>query len=85
MATAALTCKELIEIVTDYLEGALPLSERVRFEAHLAGCTGCTRYLDQIRETIHLVGALTEDQLAPDAKSELLATFRDWKREGSNQ
>lgn len=79
MAAAELTCIELIEIVTDYLEGALPPAERSRFEAHLAGCDGCTRYLDQMRQTIRLTGRLAEDQLTPEARSDLLAAFRDWK------
>ncbi len=74
-----LTCQELIEIVTDYLEGALPPAERMRFEDHLKTCTGCTRYLAQMRQTIEAVGELREDQLDLEAKSELLALFRDWK------
>jgi anti-sigma factor RsiW len=75
-----LSCKELVELVTDYLEGALPRVEHARFEQHIAGCRGCTTYLDQMRLTINALGTLTEDSLEPQAKEELLQLFRDWKR-----
>jgi anti-sigma factor RsiW len=74
-----LTCKELVELVTDYLEGALPRSARRRFERHIAGCDGCTAYLEQMRQVIQALGRLTEDSLTPEAKGELLHAFRDWK------
>ncbi len=83
MATAPedeLTCQELVEIVSEYLEGALPDVERERFDAHLEGCEGCRRYLDQMRTTIHVVGTLTEDDLDPGAKDQLLQLFREWNR-----
>ena len=84
MATSDdLACKELVELVTEYLEGALSPAERARFEAHLATCTGCTRYLEQIRQTIRLTGRLTEEAIAPDAKQELLQVFRNWKSGGT--
>jgi anti-sigma factor RsiW len=76
-----LACRELVELVTDYLEGALPEAERARFEAHIAACPGCTAYLEQMRTTIRLTGMLTEEQLAPGARDELLRVFRDWKLE----
>lgn len=79
-ASEDLTCRELVEIVTEYLEGTLPGGERERFDAHLLDCLGCTTYLDQMRETIRLTGRLGEDDLAPTARDELLAAFRDWKR-----
>ena len=60
-----LTCQELVEIVSDYLEGALPAGDRERFEAHLEICEGCRRYLDQMRTTIRVVGRLTEEDLDP--------------------
>lgn len=75
-----LTCRQFVELVTDYLEGALSPGERTRFEAHLRDCENCPIYLDQIRETIRTVGALSEDGLALAAKEELLTIFRDWKR-----
>jgi anti-sigma factor RsiW len=80
MATE-LTCQELVEIVTDYLDGALPAVERARFDAHLAGCHGCTRYLEQMRQTIWVTGRLTEESLAPESKADLLAAFRTWRRQ----
>ena len=58
MDEGELTCRELVELVTDYLEGALGDDERARFEAHLGGCAGCTAYLHQMRTTIWLVGRL---------------------------
>ena len=76
----ALSCQELIELVTEYVEGTLPTPERARFEQHLDLCAGCRRYLDQMRRTIHLVGALDEDNISVDAKTQLLRVFRDWKQ-----
>ena len=78
MPTAELTCKELVEIVTDYLEERLPSSDRRRFEQHLVGCDGCRNYLDQMRETIRLLGRLSEDSIPVPARDRLLRAFRDW-------
>jgi predicted anti-sigma-YlaC factor YlaD len=75
-----LACQELVEIVSNYLEGALPEADRERFDAHLEICEGCRRYLDQMRTTIRVVGALTEDDLDPDARDQLLQLFREWNR-----
>jgi anti-sigma factor RsiW len=75
-----LSCQELVELVTDYLDGALPPTERARFDAHIAGCDGCRGYLEQIRATITLTGTLGPEQLAPEAEAALLEAFRDWKR-----
>jgi len=80
MATTELTCRELVALVTDYLEGALPEVERRRFDAHLAGCAGCRIYLEQMRRTIATVGALRPEDLTPEAEQELLELFRDWSR-----
>ncbi len=74
-----LACRELVELVTDYLEGTLPASDRARFEAHLGLCDGCTNYLEQMRRTIALTGMLTEDQIPPEGKAELLGVFRAWR------
>jgi predicted anti-sigma-YlaC factor YlaD len=74
-----LACQELVELVTDYLEGTLPTAERARFEEHLQGCSGCRAYLEQMRQTIRMLHRLTEDALAPEAKEELLRVFRNWK------
>ena len=74
-----LSCRELVELVTDYLERALDRRTRSRFDRHISGCPHCTAYLEQIRETIRLTGMLREDQLEPQARDELLAAFRTWK------
>ena len=80
MANEPMTCHELVELVTDYLEGPLPESEKARLEAHLAECDGCTEYLEQMRRTIELTGRLSEESIPPVAKDRLLEAFRDWKR-----
>lgn len=77
--TEELTCRELVELVTDYLEGALPPEDAARFERHLAVCPGCTTYVEQIRETVRQTGRLREDDLRPEARDALLAQFRNWK------
>lgn len=78
MSDLALTCHEVIEIITDYLEGALPADDRRRVEEHLAICDGCTTYLEQMRETIRLTGMLTEEQIPEDQKRDLREAFRTW-------
>jgi anti-sigma factor RsiW len=72
-----LSCRELVELVTDYLEGALPRRERARFEEHLDRCDGCWAYVEQMRHTIALTGRLGVD-LSPEAKAALLEAFRGW-------
>lgn len=76
-----LTCAELVEVVTDYLEGAMDDAGRTAFEEHLVWCPACTTYVDQMRTTVAATGRLTEDDLSPDARAELLHAFRDWARE----
>jgi anti-sigma factor RsiW len=76
---ADLSCQELVELVTDYLEGALDRRTHSRFDRHIAGCEHCTAYLEQMRETIRLTGTLTEEQLDPRARDELLTVFRTWR------
>ena len=78
--TDGLTCQELVELVTDYLEGALSGAEVERFESHLAICPGCSTYVDQFREAIRLTGRLRVDDLEPGARDTLLAQFRNWKQ-----
>jgi anti-sigma factor RsiW len=75
-----LSCRELVELVTEYLEGRLPLEERTRFELHLGYCDYCRTYLRQMRRVLESAGELTEESIAPEAKRALLAAFRDWKR-----
>ncbi len=75
-----LTCQELVELVTDYLEEALPPVQRVQFDAHLLNCDDCPLYLEQIRTTIRVAGMVTEEEIDPGARDKLLLLFRDWKR-----
>jgi anti-sigma factor RsiW len=74
-----LTCQELVELVTDYLDGALPEAERVRLEEHLAECPGCRAYVEQIRTTARLAGE-AERLRPPPEMDVLLAAFRDFHR-----
>lgn len=77
---ADMTCKELVELITEYLEGAMRAPERERFEQHLNQCSGCRNYLEQMRQTIQSVGRLSEESLSPAARDQLLHVFRDWKK-----
>ena len=74
-----LVCQELVELVTDYLEGALSRRDRRRFERHIAGCEGCTAYVEQMRMTKQALGRIPEDSIPPGARDALLHAFRDWK------
>jgi len=80
MRRAPITCKELVELITDYVEGTLPRGERRRFQSHMRECDGCTTYLEQMRMTIEATGRLTEDTIEPVAREALLVVFRDWHR-----
>ncbi|MDQ3513255.1 MAG: zf-HC2 domain-containing protein [Chloroflexota bacterium] len=73
-----MTCQELVDLVTDYLEGALDPETRRRFDVHLADCPYCPAYVDQIRLTILAVGAARAEELAPDTCTALLTHFRAW-------
>ena len=77
-----LVCQEMVELITDYLEDALPRSQRRRFEAHLAGCEHCTEYLQQMRATIRLTGVLRTDDLTPAMREEFTALYRRFSSEG---
>jgi anti-sigma factor RsiW len=77
----AINCQELVELVTDYLEGALDPADLRRFNEHLADCAKCTEYLAQLRATIRAVGLITPDDLSPEAEAALLDAFRGWARE----
>jgi len=78
-----LTCRELVELVTDYFEGALPARERRRFERHIGKCDGCTAYLEQMRVTIELTSRLRTEDVPPEALEPLLVAFRDWHADGA--
>ena len=73
-----LTCRELVELVTDYLEHRLSLRDRARFERHIADCEYCETYLAQLRRTIRALGRLPEQALSVPARDALLAAFREW-------
>ena len=73
---AELTCKELVELVTDYFEDALPAAERARVDEHLAGCPFCRIYLEQMRATVRSLGRLSESAVSPEALTALLEVFR---------
>jgi hypothetical protein len=75
-----MTCKELVELVTDFLEGRMTPAERTRFEMHLCYCDWCADYLRQLREVVRTAGAIREEQLEPQARDALLAAFRHWRR-----
>lgn len=79
-----MTCKELVELVTDYLEGRLSPTDRARFEAHLAECEGCANHLDQMRRMISTIGQLPADSLTPEMERTLLGAFRRWKETPSS-
>jgi anti-sigma factor RsiW len=79
MSVPELACRQLVEVVTDYLEGRMPAGRRLRVEEHLAFCDGCRTYLAQMQATIRLTGTLGEDDLPPEARARLLGVFRDWK------
>ena len=72
----------MVELMTDYLEGALAPHERVRFELHLAACDGCTTYLRQLRATLRSAGRLSQRPLPEGVRNRLLDAFRDWKQWG---
>jgi predicted anti-sigma-YlaC factor YlaD len=75
-----LTCREVVELVTDYLEGALPTKDRLDFERHLVWCSWCRDYLDQMRTTIALTGSAENAEPESPLREQLLDAFRDWKR-----
>jgi anti-sigma factor RsiW len=74
-----LTCEEFVELVTDYLEGALDRDTEGRFALHATQCPGCETYLDQFRDTIREVGRLAPESIDPATLDRLLDAFRDWK------
>jgi len=73
------TCREVVELMTDYLEGALSPADRDRFEQHLAGCEGCTAYLAELRKTLRVLGGLREVPIPGHLRRRLLAAFGDWR------
>jgi predicted anti-sigma-YlaC factor YlaD len=75
----AIVCRQAVELVTDYLEGALSGRDRERFEAHLAECPHCREYLEQVKVTIAALGRVEPEALSPEARDELVALYRRWR------
>jgi hypothetical protein len=73
------TCIEVVELATDFVEGALSPENATLFELHLNFCDGCMAFIDQLRETAALARPATEEQLSPELREQLLAAFRDWR------
>ena len=74
-----MTCRQVVELMTDYLEGALSAADRARFEQHIADCDGCTAYLAQMRTAMLLMGKLAVEPIPEPVRNELVHAFRDWK------
>jgi len=74
-----LACREMVQLVTDYLEGALPLKDRTRFEQHLVFCKACAGYVRQMREVLRAAGRIEAASLAPEVQRDLVLAFRAWK------
>jgi anti-sigma factor RsiW len=76
-----LACREVVELVTDYLEGALRDRDRERFERHLGGCDGCAAYLEQMRVTLRVAGRIGPEAIDPAFRERLMVAFRGWAEE----
>ena len=76
--TREMACQELVELVTAYFDGSLSRADRRRFRAHISGCDHCTAYIEQMRLVIEGTGRLTEDDIDPNARQELIEAFRGW-------
>jgi len=74
-----MTCRELVELVTDYLENGLAEADRRRFDEHLHECPDCREYVEQMRQTVGALGRLSEDSLSPRARDALLDAFQEWR------
>jgi anti-sigma factor (TIGR02949 family) len=76
-----MTCREVVELMTSYLDGALSADDRRRFEEHLTGCDGCTAYLAQLRKTREILGRLADEPVPTALEDELVQAFRNWRRQ----
>lgn len=81
MSEMQLSCQDLVELLTAYLEEVLPPVQRLRLERHLSYCDGCTAYLAQLRLTLHVLGSLGEGGIPPEAEERLHGAFRAWAAE----
>jgi anti-sigma factor RsiW len=76
-----LSCQEVVELLGDYLEGAMAPADRARLEEHLGDCEGCAAHLEQLRATVRLTGRLSREAVPPETMAPLLAAFRAWRRD----
>ncbi len=76
-----LVCRQAVELVTDYLDGALSRRERRRLETHLRACPNCAAYLEQIKMTVRLTGTVEPEDLSPEARADLSELYRQWRSE----
>jgi anti-sigma factor (TIGR02949 family) len=83
MSADELSCQDLTEIITDYLEGAMPRPDAARLEEHLRECGGCRTYLDQMRRTIQLTGRVPQDPIPAELRARLLEAFASWRSSGA--
>jgi predicted anti-sigma-YlaC factor YlaD len=74
-----LTCRDLIELATDYNEGRMSMLERIRFDMHVLMCRNCRAWVRQLKETVNVLGALPDEPIPPELEADLLAAFRNWK------
>jgi len=74
-----ITCQEVVELVTGYLEGALSPEETDLFEQHINFCDGCDWYVDEMRTTVATVGKIQEEEIRAETRDKLMTAFRDWK------
>jgi anti-sigma factor RsiW len=74
-----MTCRQVVELMTDYLEGALSVTDRARFEEHIAGCDGCRAYLAQLSTTRKVLRKLADEPIPPALQAELMKAFKDWR------
>jgi anti-sigma factor RsiW len=75
------SCQEVVELVSDYLEGGLPADEAALFEQHINFCEGCVWYVDQLRATVETLGGIREEDLPAPMRERLMTAFRDWRRQ----
>jgi anti-sigma factor RsiW len=74
-----MTCRQVVELMTDYLDGALSAADRARFEEHISGCDGCRAYLAQLATTRRVLRKLADEPIPPALQAELVKTFQNWK------
>lgn len=75
-----LSCQQVVELATDYLENSLLPEMRKRLEEHVAECPGCENYIEQMQLTIDMLHQIARASVFPKTKQELFQLFRDWKK-----